>query len=77
MSKIDEALTNTIADMIRNSTACGCCDNDTAHAALIMRALERTPCDWWPDGSEAPLPLYEKNSLYIPILKALVTRSLT
>jgi hypothetical protein len=38
-----DRITDTLLDMIVNSTACGCCDNDTDHAALILRALGRFP----------------------------------
>jgi hypothetical protein len=80
VTKIDEALTDTIADMIRNSVFCGCCDSDGNHAALIKRALQRTPVDWWPNTPSIQPFVFDalnKNTLYIPILQALTERRIT
>jgi hypothetical protein len=63
--------------MIRNSVFCGCCDSDGNHAALIKRALQRTPVDWWPNATDFPVMPLAKNTLYIPILQALTERRIT
>ncbi len=76
MTPIDSALTDTIADMIRSSTTCGCCDNDTNTVELIKRALERTPVDWWPSADVVP-DFFVGHTGYREIRQALIERRVT
>lgn len=75
MGVIDDAITATIEDMIRNSTECNCCGSAGDHADLIIRALKRTPVDWWPRTDVTP-DFYQTNAFYRPIYSALETRIL-
>lgn len=78
---LEEAITETLRDLIENSTGCGCCDNDQEHAAIIKRALIRFAPELWPPQSivldvPALSRLYCRPP-YFEIYKALRTRSIT
>jgi hypothetical protein len=45
---LSDAVTETLVDMIKNRTYCGCCDSDTTHARLIVSMLKRFPVETWP-----------------------------
>jgi hypothetical protein len=81
MNTIDKAVTETLEDMITNRTYCGCCNTDCDYAELIMRALQRTPVDWWPNAADCFGPTSDEAlgkgcNVYAAIYKALVERKL-
>lgn len=70
------SITETLRDLIINSTGCGCCDSASNHADLVKRALARFDPMLWPEVACIPR-LYTSNQLYIPIYEALTLRKVT
>lgn len=51
-TSIERGLHDTIVDLIKSRTYCGCCDSDTNHAQILLRILRRVPVDLWPTEAE-------------------------
>jgi len=78
VNRIDQALTETLADLIRSAPGCQCCGTADSYAEFIQRALARTPVDWWPDASCATENIFYTEeggpAGYRLVLEALVQR---